>query len=103
MTTFTYSKGLRDLGLGCSAWMQSDGGWGWNNAGLVIGSRVSLLIDTLFDLPCTRDMLDGMTVVTDGHPIAAVVNAHSDGDHYFVTSSWRPKVPRSSRRRRRRT
>jgi cyclase len=63
--------------------MQPDGGWGWSNAGLISGSGVSLLVDTLFDLPCTREMLDGMAAVTDGHPITTVVNTHSDGDHYF--------------------
>lgn len=63
--------------------MQPDGGWGWSNAGLVIGSGVSLLVDTLFDLSCTREMLDGMATVTQGHPITTVVNTHSDGDHYF--------------------
>ena len=83
MATVRYSKGLRDLGLGCSAWMQPDGGWGWSNAGLVIGSGVSLWVDTLFDLSCTREMLDRMAAVTEGHPITTVVNTHSDGDHYF--------------------
>jgi cyclase len=83
MTTVTYTKGLRDLGLGCRAWMQPDGGWGWSNAGLITGSGMSLLVDTLFDLPCTREMLDGMAAVTDSHPITTVVNTHSDGDHYF--------------------
>jgi cyclase len=83
MTTAKYSKGLRDLSLGCHAWMQPDGGWGWSNAGLVTGSGASLLIDTLFDLLSASEMLAGMAVFTDRHPITTVVNTHSDGDHYF--------------------
>ena len=83
MTDVEYSKGLHDLGLGCSAWMQPDGGWGWSNAGLVIGTGASLLIDTLFDLPSTSEMLAGMAWFTERHPIATLVNTHSDGDHYF--------------------
>jgi cyclase len=83
MTTFSYSKGLCDLGHGCRAWLQPDGGWGWSNAGLVTGSGTSLLIDTLFDLPSTAEMLAGMSEVTDSDPITTVVNTHSDGDHYF--------------------
>jgi cyclase len=83
MTTATYRKGLHDLGRGCHAWLQPDGGWGWSNAGLVTGSGASVLIDTLFDLPCTAEMLAGIAVVTDDHPITTVVNTHSDGDHYF--------------------
>jgi cyclase len=83
MTTPQYSKGLHDLGGGCHAWLQPDGGWGWSNAGLVTGSGVSVLIDTLFDLPCTAGMLAGIAAITDRHPITTVVNTHSDGDHYF--------------------
>ena len=47
--TSEYSKGLHDLGDGCFAYLQPDGGWGWSNAGLVVGDGVSLLVDTLFD------------------------------------------------------
>ncbi len=83
MTTITYAKGLHDLGNGCYAWLQPDGGWGLSNSGLVTGSDASLLIDTLYDLASTREMLDGIAVLTDRHPIATVVNTHSDGDHYF--------------------
>ena len=78
-----YSPGLHDLGSGCSAWLQPDGGWGWSNAGLVVGSGQSLLIDTLFDLSSAHTMLDGLAGITGDHPISTVVNTHSDGDHYF--------------------
>jgi len=78
-----YTKGLHDLGNGCHAWLQPDGGWGWSNAGLITGSGTSLLVDTHFDLALTREMLDGVRPVTDTHPIATLVNTHSDGDHVF--------------------
>ncbi|WP_395709581.1 hypothetical protein [Reyranella sp.] len=60
MTKWHYSKGLHDLGNGCFAWLQPDGGWGWSNAGLVTDGLESLLIDTLFDLSLTAEMLAGM-------------------------------------------
>jgi cyclase len=78
-----YRKGLHELGDGCYAWLQPDGGWGWSNAGLVVGDGASLLVDTLFDVPLTRGMLDGMGTVTAGRPITAVVNTHANGDHWF--------------------
>ncbi len=78
-----YSKGLHDLGDGCHAWLQPDGGWGWSNSGLVTGGGASLLVDTLFDLVTTRQMLDGIRSLTDRAPLTAVVNTHSDGDHCF--------------------
>ncbi len=65
------------------AWLQPDGGWGLSNAGLVVGDGESLLIDTLFDLPHTRRMLDGLAGLTAAAPIRTVVNTHGNGDHWF--------------------
>lgn len=83
MSSSDYVKGLHDLGSGCHAWMLPDGSWGWSNSGLITGSGESLMIDTLFDLDLTREMLAGITVVTDRFPLATLVNTHSDGDHVF--------------------
>jgi glyoxylase-like metal-dependent hydrolase (beta-lactamase superfamily II) len=79
----SYDKGRVDVGGGCHAWLQPDGGWGWSNAGLVVGEDTSLLIDTLFDLPLTREMLDGFAELTTGAPIARLVNTHANGDHCY--------------------
>jgi glyoxylase-like metal-dependent hydrolase (beta-lactamase superfamily II) len=65
------------------AYLQPDGSWGWSNAGLVTAPGTSLLVDTLFDLRLTREMLQSMRPITDGSPIAAAVNTHGDGDHCF--------------------
>lgn len=78
-----YTKGLHRLTEHCSAWLVPDGTWGWSNAGLVTGSGESLLVDTLFDVPMTKDMLDGLAGVTGDHPISTVVNTHANGDHWF--------------------
>jgi cyclase len=79
----TYSKGLHDVGSGCYAWLQPDGGWGWSNSGLITGSGASMLVDTLFDLATTGEMLDGIAAITNRFPLQTLVNTHSDGDHYF--------------------
>ncbi len=81
MSTQDYRRGLHDLGRGCHAWLQPDGSWGWSNSGLITGSGTSLMVDTLFDLPLTREMLDGIRPVTDAHPLGTLVNTHSDPDH----------------------
>ena len=47
------------------------------------GPDTSLLIDTLFDIPLTREMLDAMRPVTATRPIDAAVNTHGNGDHCF--------------------
>src|SRR5579859_2797542 len=79
-----YTKGLHDLGNGCYAYLQPDGSWGWSNAGLVCDSGESLLVDTLFDLRLTQEMLDAMRRAQPAAArIGAVVNTHSNGDHTF--------------------
>jgi len=78
-----YTKGLHDLGDGCYAYLQPDGGWGWSNAGLIVGDGTSLLVDTLFDLRLTSEMLAAMDAVTAAAPIATVVNTHANGDHCY--------------------
>jgi glyoxylase-like metal-dependent hydrolase (beta-lactamase superfamily II) len=78
-----YTLGLHELGDGCFAYLQPDGGWGWSNAGLVVGDGRSVLVDTLFDLDLTAAMLDTMVAVVDGAPIDTVVNTHANGDHCY--------------------
>ena len=78
-----YTKGLHELGDGLYAYLQPDGGWGWSNAGLVTAGGTSLLIDTLYDLRLTREMLDAMAPVTADHPIDAAMNTHANPDHCF--------------------
>jgi glyoxylase-like metal-dependent hydrolase (beta-lactamase superfamily II) len=78
-----YTKGLHEVGDGCFAWLEPDGSWGWSNAGLVAGDGASILVDTLFDVPLTRNMLEGMSSITATKPITTVFNTHSNGDHWF--------------------
>jgi cyclase len=79
----SYDKGLVEVADGVHAYLQPDGSWGWSNAGLVVGDRRSLLVDTLFDLHLTADMLAAMAPLTATDPISTVVNTHANGDHCF--------------------
>jgi glyoxylase-like metal-dependent hydrolase (beta-lactamase superfamily II) len=79
----SYTRGLHELGDGLFAFLQPSGGWGWSNAGLVVAEDTSLLIDTLFDLRLTREMLDAMQPVTEARPIRQVLNTHGNGDHWY--------------------
>ena len=76
-----YTRGLHEVGDRIWAWMLPDGGFGWSNAGLVAGDGASLLVDTLFDLPLTREMLAAMTAITERAPITDALITHSNGDH----------------------
>jgi len=83
LAKYQYTKGLHDIGNGAYAWLQPDGGWGWSNAGLITDSGESLLVDTLFDVPLTREMLDAMRKAEPraAETIGVVVNTHHNGDH----------------------
>jgi cyclase len=83
VATVAYTQGLHELGDGLYAYLQPDGGWGWSNAGLITASESSLLVDTLFDLNLTRDMLDAMRPITQQRPIAQAFNTHGNGDHWY--------------------
>lgn len=83
ITSIPYTRGLHRLTEHCHTWLVPDGTWGWSNAGLVAGLDQSLLVDTLFDLAMTREMLEGLAPITDECPIRTVVNTHANGDHWF--------------------
>lgn len=79
-----YTKGLHEIGDGLWAYLQPDGGWGWSNAGLVRQDEGSLLVDTLFDMRLTKEMLESMNrSVLAGSAITSVVNTHANGDHCY--------------------
>jgi cyclase len=82
MSKWQFTKGLHELGNGCFAYLQPDGGWGYSNAGLIVDGDQSLLVDTLMDLRLTRDMLDAMKRATPrAARIDLLVNTHSNPDH----------------------
>jgi len=93
-----YRRGLHDLGDGLFAWLQPDGSWGWSNAGLITDAGESLLVDTLFDLRLTREMLRAMADATPAaRRIGTVVNTHANGDHCFGNQLVRDSVIIASR------
>jgi glyoxylase-like metal-dependent hydrolase (beta-lactamase superfamily II) len=82
-----YQKGMHEVANGVWAYLQPDGGWGWSNAGLIIDGNRSLLVDTLFDLKLTREMLDAMRRTTPAAKrIDTLVNTHANGDHWYGNS-----------------
>ncbi|QFU76218.1 MBL fold metallo-hydrolase [Halioglobus maricola] len=75
-------SGLIQLANGAWAWLAPGNSWGWSNAGLISDGEESLLVDTLYDLALTGQMLDKMR---DAEPLAndidTLVNTHANGDH----------------------
>jgi cyclase len=84
MSNWSYTRGLHDLGNSVYAYLQPDGSWGWSNAGVIVDGETSLLVDTLYDLKLTQEML---TTMRRSIPAAAqidiLVNTHANGDHCY--------------------
>lgn len=88
--TAAYRRGPLEVADGVWAYLQPDGGWGWSNAGLVGGGETSLLVDTLFDLKLTEQMLEDLRgVARSAAAIETVVNTHANGDHCFGNAALR--------------
>jgi cyclase len=85
-TDVPYTRGAHPIADGVWAYLQPDGGWGLSNAGLVAShdGASSLLVDTLFDLHLTDQMLSALRAATPAaHRITTVVNTHANGDHCY--------------------
>jgi glyoxylase-like metal-dependent hydrolase (beta-lactamase superfamily II) len=80
--TYSHREGLLELANGAYAWLAPRGTWGWSNAGLIVDGGESLLVDTLYDLELTGEMLRGMRdAEPDARDIGTLVNTHANGDH----------------------
>ncbi len=79
-----YKKGILEVNDSIYAYLQPDGSWGWSNAGLIVDGNDALLVDTLFDLALTREMLDAMKKTSKAaEKINTLVITHANGDHTF--------------------
>jgi glyoxylase-like metal-dependent hydrolase (beta-lactamase superfamily II) len=87
-----YTKGLHQVADRVWAWLAPDGSWGWSNAGIIEGNGESFLVDTLFDLSLTAEMLAAMSEVTDRSPITDALNTHANGDHCYGNQLLAPEV-----------
>ena len=71
---------LEEVGDGTWAYLQLDGSWGLNNAGVLAGGEGVTLIDTCFTERRTRDLLAAVDSLGRG-PVRTLVNTHHHGDH----------------------
>ena len=70
---------LRQLGKDVFACLQEEKGLGTSNSGLIRRGG-GLVVDTFWDLPHTREMIDLYASATST-PVQRVVNTHHNGDH----------------------
>jgi cyclase len=82
---------LRQVADGVYAFVQPEGGWCLNNAGLVAGGGQAVLIDTAATESRTRRLREEVERVVPGGP-DYVVNTHFHGDHTFGNGQFAPRA-----------
>ena len=70
---------LREIARDVYACLQPDRGLGWSNSGFV-NRGGGLVVDTFWDLPRTRRLIESYARVSKG-PARRLVNTHHNGDH----------------------
>ncbi|MFE0043457.1 MBL fold metallo-hydrolase [Streptomyces albireticuli] len=78
---------VAQLGEGVYAYVQADGGWCLNNAGIVVGDGGTVLVDTAATEWRARMLHEAVRTVSR-RPVAFVVNTHSHGDHTFGNAEF---------------
>ena len=73
------------------AFVQPEGGWCLNNAGLVAGGGPAVLVDTAATESRTRRLREEVERVVPGGP-DYVVNTHFHGDHTFGNGQFVPRA-----------
>ncbi|MEV8594584.1 MBL fold metallo-hydrolase [Streptomyces sp. NPDC052012] len=82
---------LTPVADGVYAFVQPDGGWCLNNAGLVAGRGRSVLVDTAATESRTRRLREEVERIVPGGP-DFVVNTHFHGDHTFGNGQFAPRA-----------
>lgn len=73
------------------AYVQPGGGWCVNNAGLVVGTGRTVLVDTAATESRTRRLREAVARVAPGG-VDFVVNTHFHGDHTFGNGQFTPRA-----------
>jgi cyclase len=82
MSAFVGEPRLDEIAEGVHAFLQPDGGWCLNNAGLLVTGGPPVLIDTAAT-EARANLLRSLAVSVAHAPPGVVVNTHSHGDHTF--------------------
>ncbi|MET7338310.1 MBL fold metallo-hydrolase [Nonomuraea sp. NPDC005650] len=80
---------VHEVADGVFAYVQPDGGWCLNNAGLVVSESGALLVDTAATEARARRLKDTVSRIGGGPP-RLVVNTHHHSDHTFGNFVFAP-------------
>lgn len=73
---------VEEVADGVFAYVQLDGSWGLNNAGILPGALGATLIDTSFTAPRARRLAEAVAGLS-APPVRTLINTHHHGDHTY--------------------
>lgn len=82
---------LEPVGDQLYAYVQPTGGWCVSNSGLLVGDRLSALVDSTATERRARALRSALASVTDT-PTRLLLNTHSHGDHTFGNAVFSPEA-----------
>ncbi|PRX51420.1 cyclase [Prauserella shujinwangii] len=82
---------MREVADGVFAYVQRDGGWCVNNAGVVVGGDTTIVIDTAATERRARRFREQVDRVAPRGP-DILVNTHHHGDHVFGNAQFAPQA-----------
>ncbi|MEV0667858.1 MBL fold metallo-hydrolase [Actinomadura luteofluorescens] len=82
---------LQRLTAGVHAYVQPDGGWCLNNAGVITSGDTTILVDTAATMRRALALRDAVREVASAPP-RIVVNTHFHGDHTFGNCVFAPEA-----------
>ncbi|MFG2041503.1 MBL fold metallo-hydrolase [Dactylosporangium sp. NPDC048998] len=80
---------LVEVGTSAYAFVQPGGGWCVNNAGVVVGDRRTLLVDTAATKARALALRDAVAAL-DPRPPGLIVTTHHHGDHHLGNAVFAP-------------
>ena len=82
---------LEEVSSGIFAYVQLDGSWFLNNAGIIVGDDSAIVIDTLGTEARSRAFHAALRKTTD-KPVPVLVNTHSHADHTHGNFLFAPQT-----------
>lgn len=83
---------LTELGDGVAAFVQGDGGWCLNNAGIVVGGDAALVVDTAATMARAHHLRREARRWAASRPLS-LVNTHHHGDHVYGNAVFGSTTP----------
>ncbi|MEY9876240.1 cyclase [Streptacidiphilus sp. MAP12-33] len=87
----TRTTELVAVASGVHAWVQPDGGWCLNNAGLIVDGGAAVLVDTAATERRARALAAAVGELAPSGP-DFLVNTHFHGDHTFGNAYFKPRA-----------